>query len=132
MSDEAEKDMSPGTFGWNELASSNIAGSEKFYVELFGWEAVAVPGMDDYKMFKVGDKNVAGFMDKSAMCDGEDLWLSYVNIADVNASLAKAVELGAETVREVTEIPGMGSFAVIKDPQGAMIAFWQSAEEKCC
>ncbi len=132
MSESAEKNMSPGTFGWNELASSDVAGSEEFYTKLFGWDAVSVPGMDDYKMFKVGDKDVAGFMDKTAMCDGPALWLSYVHVADVNASLATAMELGAETVREVTEVPGMGSFAIIKDPQGGMIAFWQCAEGKCC
>ena len=40
--------------------------------------------------------------------------------------LAKAVELGADELKEVTDVPGMGSFAVIKDPQGTVIAFWQA------
>jgi predicted enzyme related to lactoylglutathione lyase len=120
-------DTTPGTFAWNELASSNFADSEEFYTKLFGWTAESVPGMDNYKMFKVGDRLVAGLMDKSAQCDGPPLWLSYVYVENVAASLAKAVELGAKEFKEVTEIPGMGSFAIIQDPQEGMLALWQSA-----
>jgi predicted enzyme related to lactoylglutathione lyase len=79
-------------------------------------------------MLKIGDRTVGGLLDKSAQCDGPPLWLSYVYVADVNASLAKAVELGAETFREVTVVPEMGSFAIIKDPQDGLLALWQSAK----
>ncbi len=120
-------DTTPGIFAWNELATSDAAGSEAFYTALFGWTVESIPGMDGYKMIKVGDRTVGGLMDKSAHCDGPPVWISYVHVADVSASLARAVELGAETLRDVTEVPGMGSLAMIRDPQGGMLAFWQSA-----
>ena len=126
---EERRDTTPGTFAWNELATSDAAGSEAFYTELFGWTAESVPGMDGYKMLKVGDRTVGGLMDKSAHCDGPPVWITYVHVADVKASLAKAVELGAEAFRDVTEVPGMGTLAMIKDPQGGMLAFWKSAGE---
>ena len=125
---QQQTDTTPGTFAWNELATSDAAGSEAFYTELFGWTAEAVPGMDGYKMLKIGDRVVGGLIDKSEQCDGPPIWISYVHVADVNASLAKAVELGAEAFKEVTDVPGMGSFAIIQDPQGGMLAFWQSAQ----
>lgn len=129
MSDSATQEPTetiPGTFAWNELATSDMAGSTAFYTKLFGWTAEPIPGMDDYRMLKIEDTVVGGLMDKSAHCDGPPVWVSYVNVADVGASLAKAVELGAETMRGVTEVPGMGVLAMIKDPQGALLAFWKS------
>lgn len=124
---EPQMDTTTGTFAWNELATSDLAGSESFYTGLFGWEAEAVPGMGHYKMLMAGDRCVAGIMDKSEHCDGPPLWISYVFVDDVHAALAKAVELGADTFKEVTEVPGKGSFALIQDPQGGKLGLWQCA-----
>ena len=123
--------MSPGIVSWNELATSDAAGSAAFYSGLFDWNVQTIPGMDGYQMMMVGDRMVAGCMDKSEHCDGPALWLSYVTVADVKASLAKAVELGAEAIKDVTEVPGKGSFAIVKDPQGAMLGLWQFSGEEC-
>jgi predicted enzyme related to lactoylglutathione lyase len=54
------------------------------------------------------------------------MWLAYVSVADVRASTEKARELGATILRDVTEIPGMGAFSILKDPAGAMLALWQA------
>jgi hypothetical protein len=43
-------------------------------------------------------------------------WLTYVNVDDVKASTAKAKSLGAEVMRDVTEVPGMGWFSIIAAP----------------
>ncbi len=132
MSESATQESAktkPGIFSWNELATSDMAGSEAFYTQLFGWKTESCPGMEHYKMLKLGDQNIGGLLDKSEQCDGPPVWLAYVNVEDVAASLAKAVKLGAEAFKEVTEIPGMGSFAIIKDPQGGMIALWQPAQQ---
>ena len=126
---QAQVDMSPGIVSWNELATSDAAGSTEFYTKLFGWEVQTIPGMEGYQMLKSGDSMVAGLMDKSEHCDGPALWLSYVTVADVKASLAKAVELGAEAIKDVTEVPGKGSFAIVKDPQGGMVGLWQFSGE---
>ncbi len=131
MSDTATQeqvDTTPGTFAWNELATSDVAGSKEFYTQLFGWTAMSPPGMDEYSMLMVGDRPAAGMMDKTAHCDGPPLWISYIHVADVAASLAKAVKLGAKEMKGVTEIPGKGSFALLEDPQGGKFALWQSAQ----
>lgn len=120
-------DMSPGIISWNELATSDAAGSKEFYAKLFGWQIQAVPGMDGYEMIMEGERMVAGCLDKSGHCEGPALWFSYVTVEDVEASLAKAIELGAEEVKGITEIPGKGTFAIVKDPQGAVVGLWQFA-----
>ena len=111
------------------MATSNASGSTEFYTKLFDWEVISMPGMEEYKVLKAGDQMVAGLMDKSAHCDGPALWLSYVTVTDVKQSLGKAVELGGEKIKGVTEIPGKGSFAIVKDPQGGIIGLWEFSGE---
>ena len=51
------------------------------------------------------------------------MWLPYVHVADCDSSVAKAKKLGAsEVVVPPTDIPGVGRFAIVIDPQGAPIA----------
>jgi uncharacterized protein len=54
------------------------------------------------------------------------MWMGYVTVENLEASLAKATELGAEVHKGITTIP-MGRFAIIGDPQGAIIGLWQFA-----
>ena len=117
-------DKTPGIFSWNELATNSPKESAAFYADLFGWEAREMPEAN-YTMFMNGERPVAGLMDKSAHCDGPPMWLSYVTVEDVRAALAKAVDLGGKDSMGVKEVPGMGSFALIEDPQGGKFAIWQ-------
>ena len=56
-------------------------------------------------------------------------WLSYVAVDDINASASRVEELGGSVLHGPVEIPNAGSFAVVADPQGAVFAIYQSAEE---
>lgn len=55
--------------------------------------------------------------------------MPYISVGDVKASTAKARELGAKTLKDVTEIPGMGWFSVIEDPTGAVFGLWQDSKK---
>lgn len=115
----------PGQFGWNELLSADPAGSANFYEKLFGWEAVphspkgAPIGAPPYTLFKVGERMIAGMVKPSM--DTPTQWLPYVVVADVDQSVAQALELNAEVILPVTDIGEVGRIAVVKDPQGAVI-----------
>ncbi|MCR5879018.1 VOC family protein [Phenylobacterium sp. J367] len=54
-------------------------------------------------------------------------WTSYVAVDDVDAAAAKATTLGGEVQVPPTDIPGIGRFAVIADPTGAVIAIMTPA-----
>ncbi len=58
------------------------------------------------------------------------MWLSYILVEDLDATAANAAGLGASIVMERVDLP-MGSFVIIADPQGAVIAFWQSSGAEC-
>jgi uncharacterized protein len=133
MSEQSEQksqcDMTPGVMGWNEIVTPNRAESVAFYGGLFGWtsEEMALPGGEIYTMFNQGDRPVAGCYQMSASCDCPPMWLSYVNVADLDGSIEKAKALGGTIAKERVDLP-MGSFAIVTDPFGAVFAFWQGVE----
>ena len=131
MSEAAHQpDRSPGIFSWNELVSPDAAGSIEFYSSLFGWGIEEIDMGDfTYRMFKAGDRPVGGLLQRTAeMGDCPPHWLSYVTVDDLEVSTAKALELGATMVKDITDA-GMGRFSILIDPQGAGIALWQFTEQ---
>ncbi len=49
-------------------------------------------------------------------------WGAYVTVDDVEASAKQAEALGGKIVLAPRDIPDVGQFCVISDPQGAMLA----------
>ena len=114
----------PGALTWNELLSSNVDIAQRFYTQLFGWKAEAqtMPGVV-YTVFKQGDALVGGLMAQPPDMKGApSMWASYFSVTDADATFAKASKLGAKTVVPPTDIPGVGRFAWLQDPQGAVFA----------
>ena len=56
-------------------------------------------------------------------------WLMYVAVPDVDESVRQAVDLGASTDVEPQDIPQMGRFAVLSDPQGATFGVFSATRE---
>lgn len=134
MSEEANKpDMTPGTIPWSEITTNDKAGCVAFYSELFGWstEDMEMPGGNTYTMFKQGDRPVAGCVVPPGDPAPPPMWMTYINVEDVSASVAKAKELGGNILMDRVDLP-MGSFAVLADPQGAVFAFWQGNPDAEC
>src|SRR5262249_51858893 len=55
-------------------------------------------------------------------------WMGSVQVADVNKTVARARELGGNVFVEPTDIPKVGRYAIIADPQGAAISLIQPSE----
>jgi predicted enzyme related to lactoylglutathione lyase len=114
----------PGSLAWNELATHDRDAAEAFYTALFGWSAQTMDmgaGML-YTTFTLGDGAWAGGMygiapDHPPMPSN---WMPYFAVEDADASAARAKELGGTVVMEPQDIPNVGRFAMITDPQGAM------------
>lgn len=114
-----------GAFSWFELMTSDVEGAKKFYGELFGWEFKSADNVDfDYQVVSVGGQEMAGIMDIKH-CGDEKIpphWGNYITVKDIKAALQKAKELGANVLVDITAIPKVGNFAIIQDPQGAVIS----------
>lgn len=128
MSENNTPAMTSGLFGWNELITSDVEGAKKFYRETFGWESETksvAPGWD-YTMFKRGETMIGGMIGISPeMGPIQPHWLSYVISNDIAADLAKAKAAGGTVLKEAMEVPNAGTFAIVKDPQGAVFALWK-------
>lgn len=115
----------PGSLGWMQLNATDPAKAKPFYTGLFGWTAQddANPMGGVYTTWMKADGPAGGMMAMPPGAEGAPShWLVYWAAADTRAAHAKAVSLGAKSFVPPTDIPGMGTFAVLQDPQGVVFA----------
>lgn len=118
----------PGSMSWCELLTTDTKAAGKFYAGLFGWTAedMPMPGMT-YTVFTKGGAKVGGMM--TILKEWGPMpsnWLTYFAVSDCKGLVEKAKKLGAEIHKEVTEVPNVGHFAILADPQGASFALIQN------
>lgn len=122
-----------GQFSWNELVTTDPAAATKFYSQLFGWKTQEMP-MPNFTYTIVTASNAefgqGGIMAVPPNAQGmPPAWISYVTVDDVDATAKQAEQLGGKIMCPPTDIPNVGRFAVIIDPQGAAIAIITYAKE---
>jgi len=114
-----------GAFSWNELLTTDIEGAKSFYSKMFNWQLKDFNNDNDetpYTIAKIGEQDVAGMMTTPPEASGvPPMWGGYVTVEDIEASAKQAVELGGKILMEARDIPEVGRFCVIADPQGAML-----------
>jgi predicted enzyme related to lactoylglutathione lyase len=121
--------QSPGTFCWHELLTSDVGSAKAFYGEVVGWgtDDVDLGEMRTYTRLKAGDADAGGLMAMPADAEAPPNWLVYVAVADAEAAVAKVEAAGGVVYVRATPIPGVGTFAVLADPQGAAFGILQPA-----
>lgn len=113
-----------GAFSWNELLTTDVAAARKFYGQLLGWQFKDMPmGETTYTVVSAGGTDIGGIMHTPPAAKGmPPTWGAYVTVDNVDARATQAKKLGGEVLVPPTDIPGVGRFAVIQDPQGAMLS----------
>lgn len=109
-----------------EITSTSPEKIRDFYTELFGWNAEADPSMEGYAMVDTGAGPVAisGGIGPS-QGPGDTGVKIYVRVDDLEGGVAKAAELGADTLLPPMELPGgYGRIAVVSDPDGNPVGLW--------
>jgi predicted enzyme related to lactoylglutathione lyase len=112
-----------GAFSWCELLTTDVAEAKRFYSTLFGWtlEPAPMPGLE-YTLVKYGGEQMGGIMSLPPGCEGmPPSWGVYVTVDDVDATARLAVEMGGKVLVPPQDIPQVGRFCVLQDPQGATI-----------
>jgi predicted enzyme related to lactoylglutathione lyase len=119
-----EKLKQHGAISWSELMTSDMKAAKSFYSQLFGWEYADVPAADmTYSLVKTNGEESAGIMPIPPEAGQmPPAWGIYVTVDDVDATAEKAVGLGAKVVKPPQDIPRVGRFCVLGDPQGAFIS----------
>ncbi len=124
-----------GDFVWYELMTSDSDAAQEFYSGLLGWNYVD-SGQDqvDYRVFSSKEAQIGGQLQLTPPMvehGARPAWVGYIRVDNVPAALEKARAAGATVLVEGQEVPGVGPFAMLHDPEGAFyyIIDDQSGEE---
>ena len=124
---------SRGRFVWYDLMTSDPNAAAGFYTKVAGWgtqqwdtQGVGMP----YTMWTVKETPIGGMMPLPTELSGQmpPHWLAYVAVANVDETAKQAEALGGRVLKAPDDIPTVGRFAVITDPDGAAIALFTPTE----
>lgn len=111
-----------GRFIWHELLTTDTAAAAAFYPRVLPWrtQPSSMPG---YTLWMAGQTQIGGLMAQPPDASGTPpSWLIYVGTPSVDATCSQAQGLGARVLKPPADIPNVGRFAVLSDPQGATFA----------
>ena len=122
--------VSRGRFVWYDLMTTDPDAAAEFYTKVAGWGTLAWPGGEQegggpYMMWTAGEEPIGGRskLPEEALAQGASThWLAYIAVPDAGAVAETAVELGGSILMPTTTMEDIGTFAVIRDPQGAVFA----------
>lgn len=123
-----------GRFVWYDLMVDDFDKAAAFYSEIAGWKTQAWEGESTmpYTMWAIGERSIGGMMplpEEAKKMGAPPHWLAYVGTPDVDATAKQAEELGGKILMPAMDIPEVGRFAMIADPQGAAIAAFTPAND---
>jgi predicted enzyme related to lactoylglutathione lyase len=121
--DKADSLAPSGGWLWNELHTSEPAKALSFYEQVVGFShrSMDMGAGEKYHILSrdgVDRGGVIGHLPPGATPH----WLPYVNVENVDATIARAVKQGAKIPVGPEDIPGIGRFGVVEDPTGAVLA----------
>lgn len=112
-----------------ELLSTDRDRARSFYGEVFDWDFTEVPRTDSpYIWLDTGGNPSANIIESPIAGEDGPFWLPYVRVDDLRATLGAVRSRGGTVVRELEEVSGMGSFAIVRDPLGATLGLLQPPE----
>ena len=116
-------------FVWYELMTSDAPAAEAFYRSVIGWQTAdaGMPGMR-YTILSAGTAGIAGLMALPAEAAAGGVppnWTGYIGVADVDAMAERVRGAGGAVHHPPEDIPGVGRFAVVADPDGAVFCLFK-------
>jgi uncharacterized protein len=123
-----------GDFVWHELRTTDAKGAEEFYTHVIGWRTVSSgnPGGMPYTLFSVNDLGAAGLMELTPqMLEGgmKPSWAGFIGVDDVDAYAKRVEQAGGKLHCPPQDIPTIGRFASVEDPQGAAFLLFKGSLE---
>lgn len=110
-----------------EIGCKDAAKAQKFYGPLFGWEFTPYGPSAMITNLGMGKTEGIGGHINQLGHEPHNYCVVYAQVSDIAATLAQAEKLGGKTVVPATEVPGMGHFAWLKDPEGNVVGVWKPA-----
>ena len=119
-----------GSFVWCELMTTDTAGAESFYKKVVGWNPKPFAPDGSYIVFNTpAGSGSAGLMplpDDATKMGVPPHWLMYVGTPNVDSTALRIAQLGGKVVKQPSDIPNTGRFAIVQDPFGATFGIYTS------
>lgn len=129
-----------------EIPSDNLERTKKFYTELFGWKMEKMPstGQREYWTFyttsndKGGRNNSnsddgSGSSEQRTVSGGmmerqmpQEPIMIYIGVDSVTEYSNKVERLGGRVIKQKTDVPGYGWFAICTDTENNGFALWEA------
>jgi predicted enzyme related to lactoylglutathione lyase len=120
-----------GRFIWYELITTDREAAKRFYGEVVGWTYDDMTSGDmTYSVAQADGNGVGGIMlipPEAKAMGAPPHWSGYVCVDDCDAAADKIKSLGGSVIRPPSDIPGIGRFAVVADPHGAVFEIMKPA-----
>ena len=121
----------PGAFCWLELHTTDQNTAKTFYGSLFAWTPQDMPmGPNDfYTIFKLQGRDAAAACTLRPEQRSQGVppnWMIYITVENVDASVAKAQQLGGKILAPAFDVMEAGRMAVVQDPTGATFCLWRA------
>jgi len=116
------------TFWWADLHTADRGGAKRFYEALLGWSIKPGPGKDEstYLHINAGGKFIGGILpDSHRTTKAPPHWMPYFKVADLDAAVKQAAELGAQVFMPPMNVGGPLRIAMLRDPQLAAFALFE-------
>lgn len=118
-----------GRFCWYELLTTDPESAPAFYRQVAGWETApgASEGAPPYTMWMNGEAPIGGLLQlpaEASRAGAPPHWLAHISTPDLTATTGKVRKLGGEVMNRM-EVPTVGAFAIVRDPQGAIFSAFQ-------
>lgn len=121
------KNVDNGRFVWYEHLTKDPSAAISFYTDVVGWKTQPFGEGDHYVMW-VGDHGPLGGVmklpDEAATAGMGPHWMAHVEVENVDSTASLTKKLGGKIRKEPEDIPNVGRFAVIEDPDGASLSIF--------
>lgn len=116
--------MAHGEMTHIEFPADDPERAMRFYGAVAGWQFGAMDGFPDYWMFRTSE-SYGGAVGRRGVTTGRQL-RNYIEVTSIETALGASDANGGTTVEPKTEIPGMGWYAVVRDPEGTEVGLFES------
>lgn len=119
-------------FVWHDLMTTDTDAAASFYKDVAGWDTQQWEGGNPYTLFTNGGVPLGGMTPLSDEMRKNGIpphWLPSVGVENVDATAAKATDLGGKVIAPPMDIPNTGRYAILVDPQGAKFSVFTPSGE---
>src|SRR5262245_40710967 len=118
-----------GSFAWCELLTTDTGAAGNFYKKVVGWKTAPFGDGSSYTMFTNSVGPVGGMMtlpDDAKAMGAPPCWLMYIGTPNVDDTAMRVAQHGGKVLKQPSDIPNAGRYAVVQDPYGATFGLYSS------